>query len=228
MTIFAPASLPSAAQLRSLLDGARVPERSDSCPHSLRPLPSTTLPVQPAPQIRLGAHGPSRGPRHGGGRRRRAPRRPVLRDASTRRLVLRHARRPSRLARHGRHAASGSGARAGLRRAHPLDPGLARILALPEGERGLSRQTRRPRRRGLGRAPPLGPPVVQPGRLHLRRPGRDGEPQHQSVRLRAQRPRLHALQQLQRLVLGEQRVPVRSELPRCSTAASTRPRATIS
>ena len=77
----------------------------------------------------------------------------------------------------------------------------------------LPRETRRAGRHDLGRAAAAGAAAVQPRRLHVCRTGRDGQPPHQPVLLRAQRARGYAVQSTGRLRLVGHRVAVRPDLP---------------
>ena len=93
-----------------------------------------------------------------------------------------------RTARRPRPAAPGRRGR--LRRDDPLHPGLVR--AVPDAAAPPRRPIRPwPPCSALWIVPLLGRgPALQPGRVLLRRPGRNDEPPHQPVPLRAGHPRL--------------------------------------
>ena len=133
-----------------------------------------------------GAHGPARAAGHGGHRCRRPHRRAVIRDPSARRMVLRHAWRPVRVDRDERVTPDDLVARSRLRWTHPLDPGVDRdSCATCASHEGFPGATSRPRRRHLGRSVAAGAAALQSRRLHLRRAGRNGQPSHQPVLVRA-------------------------------------------
>ena len=170
-------------------------------------------PAQPAVRLGLRAYRSLRLRRHGGNRRWRRPRRPVLRDPPSRRVVLRHARRCVRLCRHERHAATRRLTRARLRRPHPAHPRMDRVPRSPTAPPWIPGQARRARGHDMGGAVAVGAPTVQPRRLHLCRAGRDGQPQHQPLLVRAQRARGDAVQHARRLGVVGDRIALRPDLP---------------
>ena len=122
-------------------------------------------------------------------RRRCRARWPVLRDPSPRGLVLRHAGRARRLVGLQQRAADDRLARARVRWPHPPHPGVARLSAPPEQPPRIPGETGRARRGDLGRAAPPCPTALQPGRLHLLGAGRNDEPPHQPLLVRARSAR---------------------------------------
>ena len=83
----------------------------------------------------------------------------------------------------------------------------------------LPGEARRARRDDLGRAAAPRATALQPGRLHLRRAGRDDEPPHQPVLLRARGARGDAVQPDGRLGVVGDGVALRPHLPECGRPA---------
>ena len=103
--------------------------------------------------------------------------------------------------------------RSRLRRAHPPQPGVVRLPPPPERPPRVPGQARRARRGDLGRAAAPGPAALQPGRLHLLRAGRDDEPPHQPVLVRARGARDDPVQPDGRHGVVGHRIALRSDLP---------------
>ena len=99
-----------------------------------------------------------------------------------------------------------------LRRHGPLRPRLVR--SLPDAA-GPPRRADPPAGLHAGPVDPAAPgggPALQPGRVLLRRPGRDDEPPHQPVPLRAGHAGLGAVRLGGRSAVGEHARPVRAAL----------------
>ena len=159
------------------------------------------------------AHGPARARRQFGHRGGGRPRRPVLRDPPPGRVVLRHAR-GARSARSARTAGLPDHrvARARVRRADPPHRVWLGFLRHLNGHHGLPGEARGARRDDLGRAAAPRATALQPGRLHLRRAGRDDEPPHQPVLLRPRGARRDVVQRDGRHGVVGHRVALRPHL----------------
>ena len=100
-----------------------------------------------------------------------------------------------------------AGRRRRVRRDDPLRPRLVRALPDAPGPRRRADPPARLHARAVDPAPPGGGAAVQPGRVLLRRAGRDDEPPHQPVPLRAGHPGLGAVRRRASIRCGRTRPP---------------------
>ena len=105
-----------------------------------------------------------------------------------------------------------AGRRRRVRRDVPLRPRLARAVPDTAGPRRRADPPAGVHAGAVDPAPPGGGPAVQPGRVLLRRAGRDDEPPHQPVPLRPGHPGFGSVRVGRRPAVGEHARTVRAAL----------------